>query len=159
MDNMILKNSIAFLMAVNFMSALFLLFFPKPLKKANDFFNKWFSSRQFFKVLDAVVIVDEKIYKNRKILGVLSLVLIPFLKNISVWFIPAGIIISVFLLIFPGSLKRTNDFLNKRISTRKLTKPLEIIKNIDDKIYEKRKMLGILSLIIVSFLIHCYIIL
>ena len=148
MDNMILKNSIAFLMAVNFMSALFLLFFPKPLKKANDFFNKWFSSRQFFKVLDAVVIVDEKIYKNRKILGVLSLV-----------FIPAGIIISVFLLIFPGSLKRTNDFLNKRISTRKLTKPLEIIKNIDDKIYEKRKMLGILSLIIVSFLIHCYIIL
>ncbi len=157
MYDTILRNSIGTLIMVNFVAALSLLFFPKALRRTNDFLNIWVSTRQLLRPLDTMIVMDDQIYKHHKTLGVLFLIFTPISKNISGWLIPVSIIAAVFLLFFPNTLKHANDFLNTWFSIRKLLKPLEILRNIDDKIYEKRKVLGAIFLILVPFLIRCYI--
>ncbi len=159
MYDIILKNSIGFLITISFVSALSLLLFPKILKRTNDFLNTWISTRKLLRPLATMIATDSQIYKNRRVLGVLFLIFASISKNISGLLIPASIIMAVFLLFFPKTLKRTNDFLNTWISTRKLLKPLEIVRNTDVKIYKTRKILGILFLIVMPFLIRCYIML
>ena len=159
MHDIILKNAMGSLIAISLISALALLLFPKSLKRTNDFLNTWISTRKLLRPLERMIIVDDQIYKNCRVLGALFLLFTPISKNISGLLIPVSISIAMFLLFFPNTLKRTNDFLNNWVSTRKLLRPLEIPRNVDDKIYKRRRILATLFLIIIPFLTCCYIML
>ncbi len=80
------------------------------------------------------------------------------LKNIIAVLVVINLLTALFILFCPKVLRRLNDFLNIRVSTRRLLRPLEIVRNIDVQIYKRHKILGISFLIFTSLLIRCYII-
>ena len=158
METIILKNIIAVLVVINLLTALFILFYPRTLRRLNDFLNIWVSTRRLLRPLEVVKSIDDQIYKRHKILGISFLLFTPISKNISGVLPMLILLTALFILFCPRALRRLNDFLDIRVSTRRLLRPLEIVRNIDDQIYKRHKILGISFLIFTSLLIRCYII-
>lgn len=73
MEIIALKNLSGILAILSSLTALSFLLFPNPLKRLSKFLNKWFSVRSFFKPLELIRDVEDKIYKRSKIIGVISL--------------------------------------------------------------------------------------
>lgn len=141
-----------------FLSGLFFLLFPKLLKRLANLLNKWFSLRKFLKPLDMMRYVDDKVYKMRKVLGSLLLLvgLILFIiqikldhqlfKYIITILVILNFLMALSLLLFHEILKKWNIFLNKWFSLRKFMKSLEVIRDIENKAYKMHRILGTLGL-------------
>jgi len=165
----ILKNAAGILAILVFFSGLFFLVFPNFLKRSSIFLNKWFSLRRPLKFLEISRNVDDKIYLMRKTVGVLALVfsLLLFVMQIKISylifryiFISFSVLIfllgSIFLL-FPQLLKRWSGYVNKWFSLRRFLRSLETIINMEHRIYERRKIIGVVSFLSAVILAQWYI--
>ena len=169
MEYLFFKQSAGLLAALTFFSGSFFLFFPNQLGRLTVFLNKWFSLRKLLKPLEAIRYRDDEIFRVRKTLGGLSLLtsVILFmaiskveqggLQNTLIIFSIFTLIAALFLFLPLGILKHLSAFLNKWISLRKLLRTLEIIRNVEDDLYKRRKILGALSFISALFLFYWYI--
>ena len=165
----IFKNAAGILAILVFLSGLAFLVFPNFLKRSSIFLNKWFSLRRPLKFLETPVDVDDKIYLMHKAVGALvlasSLFLFVMQTRISYLilryiFISFSVLIfllgSIFLL-FPKLLKRWSDYVNRWFSLRRFLRPLEVIIDMDHRIYERRKIVGVVSLLSAVILARWYI--
>lgn len=64
---------------------------------------------------------------------------------------------ALLLLIWPDRFKRINNYLKKWFSTRRLIKPLEMQKDIDEQIFKMRNLIGTLLLVLAVFFVYMYI--
>ena len=78
-------------------------------------------------------------------------------KNVLGISIIIFLLVALFFLLWSDLLRRLNESLKKWISTRKLTEPLEIMRDIDEQIFKMRKIIGSLSLILAAFYVYFYI--
>lgn len=78
-------------------------------------------------------------------------------KNIVGLLAIVCVITALLLLICPDWFKRINNYLKIWISTRKFMKPLEVPKYVDDQIFAKHNILGILLLVITAIFACMYI--
>ena len=165
----ILKNAAGVLTILGFLSGLSFLVFPSFLKRSSIFLNKWFSLRRPLKFLEIPMDVDDKIYLVHKPVGGLALAisLLLFVMQTKIGdlifryiFILFSVLIfllgSIFLL-FPQLLKRWDGHTNRWFSLRRFLRPLEIIIDTEHRIYERRKIIGIVSLLSAAILAQWYI--
>jgi len=81
MEGDILKNSLGVLIVTGFLGSLGLLFFPKQLRRLNDYLNKWVSTRNLLRALETVRNVDDGILKRSKIIAIVLLAVTLFLAH------------------------------------------------------------------------------
>ncbi|MEW6100716.1 MAG: hypothetical protein AB1481_00260 [Candidatus Omnitrophota bacterium] len=72
-------------------------------------------------------------FPNKDFIGLLSIIYI---------------VVGLFFLLWPALLKRINDYTKVWISSRKLTRPLDMMRDIDEKILQMGKVIGVLSLLL-----------
>lgn len=77
-------------------------------------------------------------------------------KNNMVLLAVTYIIIALFFFIWPQILKRINILSKIWISTRKLTKPLDMMRDVDEQIFKISRVIGALSLILALIFIYLY---
>ena len=65
-------------------------------------------------------------------------------------------VLGLSLLIWPGAFKRLNRVTKKWISTRKILRPLEIPREIDEHLFKIRKVTGIVLLALALFFLYVY---
>ena len=165
----IFKNAAGVLSILAFLSGLSFLVFPSFLKRSSIFLNKWFSLRRPLKFLEIPRNIDDKIYLMRKVVGTLALATSLFLfvtqtkMSYSIFryiFMSFSVLIfllgSIFLL-FPQLLKRWGNHVNRWFSLRRFLRPLEIIVDTEHRIYERRKIVGIVSFLSAIILAQWYI--
>lgn len=112
---------------------------------------------------------DDKIYKIRKILGGLTLVSslllaaiqtkIDYLisKYVVILFSVLIFLVGLILLLFSQSLRRWSNSCNKWFSVRRFIKPLDMMRDVEQKIYKRHRILGIISLLSAVVLTHWYV--
>lgn len=74
-------------------------------------------------------------------------------KSIAIWFAVVCMILTAFLLIWPGVLVSTNRVFKKWISTASLEKKLNRTHDVDDELLGMRKIMGYITLLISVILI------
>ncbi len=79
------------------------------------------------------------------------------LKNLYGILAVSSFLISLSFLLFPNSLKRLSKFLNKWFSTRLFLRQLELVRDVEDKIYKRNKIIGVISLLCMLALMYRYI--
>jgi len=168
-DYLISKEVIGILAALAFVSGSSFLLFPNRLNALTLFLNKRVSLRKLLRPLEIPREADEKIYKIRKVLGVAALVcsLALFVVQVKIdrliyRYIITGASLFIFLmgltfLLFPQSLRKWGSFLDKWFSLRRFLKPLDIMRDVEDEIYKRHRILGIISLLSSIILAHWYI--
>jgi len=166
---LILKNTAGVLAILVFLSGLSFLIFPNFIKRSSIFLNKWFSVRRSLKFLEISRDIDGKIYPMRKVIGTLALASSLFLfvmqtkisysifRYIFISFSALIFLSGLIFLLFPQLLKRWSGYVGKWFSLRMLLRPLEVIIDIEHRIYERRKIVGIVSLLSAAILAQWYI--
>ena len=66
-------------------------------------------------------------------------------------------IVALLFLVWPNFLKRVNVGGKRWLSTRKLTKALDIERDIDDKIFNLSKPIGAIALVVALGLTYLYV--
>lgn len=61
---------------------------------------------------------------------------------------------SIFLLFFPGIFKRVNEISKIWISTRKFTKELDVMRDVDAPLIKGCRLLGLFALALSAFLMY-----
>lgn len=74
-------------------------------------------------------------------------------KALALWFAVTCMILTAFLLIWPGILVSANRLFNKWISTASLEKKLNRTHDVDDELLGMRKIMGYITLLISVILI------
>ena len=137
-------------------------------RKVSNKVDRWISTHDFFEHLDYSVSVDR--FLLNRLTGVLifigsSYIIIYYLfysvlsgwpadasKAFSVIFGLTGIFIGVGLIIRPETIRKINDKLSCRVSTERLFRRLDNIKNIDGWVYRHNILVGILLLLACLFI-------
>lgn len=166
----ILKNIAGALSLVIFLSGIFFLLFPDLIRCLSVFLNRWFSVRRLTRPLDTMKIIDDKIYKIARIIGFFSLLIALALAVLQ--FRLAGrlllkyavillsfltSIVGIFFLLPPHISKRSDPLLNKWFSLRRLLRPLEIHRYIEDAVFKNHRVVGGISFAVASILLHWFI--
>lgn len=79
------------------------------------------------------------------------------LKNLYGILAILSFLTSLSFLLFPNSLKCLSKFLNKWFSTRLFLKQLESVRDVENEIYERNKIIGVISLLCALVLMYRYI--
>jgi len=79
-----------------------------------------------------------------------------FNKNYLGLFSAIYLIIALSFIIWPGLLKRMNEHAKKWYSLRKITKSLDIMRDVDEQIFKVSKTIGIISLLLALTFIYLY---
>ena len=169
-DYIILKNIVGVLSLLTFLSGFYFLLFPFLIKRLPVFLNRAFSVRRLIKPLEIMIIIDDRIYKIRRILGLfsllvaLTLVVLQFgfadyliLKYMAISLSFLNFTIGIFLLFFPHILKRSESFFNKWFSLRNLLKSLEIRRDIENVAFKKHKVICSISFAEALILLHWFV--
>ncbi len=168
-DYLISKEVIGILAALVFISGWSFLLFPNRLNILTLFLNKRVSLRKLLRPLEIPREADEKIYKIRKVLGAAALAcsLALFVAQVKIdrliyryiiiWSSVLIFMLGLDFLLFSQSLRKWGSFLDKWFSLRRFLKPLDIMRDVEDKIYKRHRILGIVSLLSSIILAHWYI--
>jgi len=164
---MFLVRIFAFVLSLMIVFMALLLIFGRYREVSNKV-DRWISINGFFERLDSFVSID-KFLLNR-LTGILmfigsSYIIIYYLfyssltgwpahasKAFLVTFGLTGIFISVGLIMRAETIRKINDKLSFWLSTERLFRPLDKIKNIDGWFYRHNILAGILLLLVCLFI-------
>ena len=133
----------------------------KFLYKLNKGLNRWYSTRKMLKTIEYPIETSTWIIKHRKFIGIISLLnfialLLVAAKygkrlNIESYLYVCTMltfVLSFGLLLAPNATVKINSFLNIWVSTRKMTRFLDVPLDTNEWILNRRKIFGAVAILI-----------